>query len=208
MTMRNIPSILVVASAVGCYSGLDSNGSPPSLGDDGGAADDDGPTRDDAGEGEGGGEGGSPNEPEPDPPFELPAEEVELLPFHVRLANLERVTGLPEEHFAFTELLRQRHLLGDHDYAAGIAPDLHWAPQKMQVWVKGLIPVCDSVEFKAKYPDLLEDPSSLVQAAFGRDPTDAELEGLGELAAEVPDLDMRYRMTCLSVVSSLEFVAK
>jgi hypothetical protein len=126
----------------------------------------------------------------------------------VRLANLERVAGIPQDHFAFTELLRQRYLLGDHDYAAGIAPDLTWAPQKMQMWVKGMIPVCDSAEFKARYPDLLEDPTPLLQAAFGRDATDAELEGLGELAAEVPDLDMRYRMTCLSVVSSLEFVAK
>ena len=202
-----IHGILFVALATGCYSGIETHRGTAGLADDGGEEPDGPPTRDP--DGGGGDEDGEPNDgPEPDPPFELPAEEVELLPFHVRLANLVQVTGLTEDHFAYTELLRQRYLLGDHDYAQGIAPDLHWAPQKMQVWVKGVIPICDSVEFKAKYPDLLEDPSPLVQAAYGRDATDAELEGLGELAAGVSDVDTRYRMTCLGVLSSLEFVAK
>lgn len=206
MTIRStIHGMLLVALATGCYSGLDAQGGAPGLAD--GGEGDGPPTRDPEG-GEGDDEGSSPNEPEPDPPFELPAEEVELLPFHVRLANLEQVTGLPRDHFAYTELMRQRHLLGDHDYAQGIAPDLHWSPQKMQVWVKGLIPICDAAEFKSKYPDLLEDATPLIQNAFGRDATDAELEGLGELAVDVGDLEMRYRMTCLSVLSSLEFVAK
>jgi hypothetical protein len=200
---RTLHALLLVALGTGCYSGLESNGSPPPLADDGGA---EGPTRDPDGGGEG--EGGVPDEPEPDPPFELPADEVELLPFHVRLANLERVTGLTQDHFAYTELIRQRWLLGDHDYAAGIAPDLHWSAQKMQTWVKAVIPLCDSLEFKDKYPDLLENPSMLIQAAYGRDPTDGELQGLADLTADVPDLDTRYRMTCLTVVSSLEFVAK
>jgi hypothetical protein len=204
MTSHKTHWVLNVGLLMGCYSGVDANGGAPALADEGGA---EGPPQRDP-EDDGEGEGGSPNEPDPDPPFELPADEVELLPFHVRLANLERVTGLPQDHFAYTEVLRQRQMLGDHDYAAGVAADLHWSPQKMQVWVKALIPICDSTEFQAKYPDLLEDPSSLVQAAYGRDPTEAELEGLGELAAEEPDLAMRYRMACLAVISSLEFVAK
>src|SRR5688572_3486903 len=126
MTNHKTRWVLSVALAPfmgGCYSGVDANGGAPALADEGGA---EGPPQrdpeDDAEE-----EGGSPNEPEPDPPFELPADEVELLPFHVRLANLERVTGLTQDHFAYSEVLRQRQMLGDHDYAAGIAPDLHWS---------------------------------------------------------------------------------
>jgi hypothetical protein len=73
----------------------------------------------------------------------------------------------------------------------------------MQAWVKAMVRVCDSTEFQGRYPTLLDDPGPLVQAVFGRDPTEDELTGFTEITGAT-----RYQLTCLAVLSSLEFVAK
>ena len=77
----------------------------------------------------------------------------------------------------------------------------------MQNWVRGLMPVCDSDVMQSKYPDLVDDPTPLIRDAFGRDPTEADLEPLTDIASSTQPDATKYQLTCLAVLSSLEFVA-
>lgn len=191
---------LAMTGLAGCYSGLGDGARQ--MGDDGADAGDAG----DAGEPD-----RPPRTPGPeaiDTPFEPPGSEVELLPFHVRLANLAAVAGVHADDPMFMALLDRRFQLGDHDYANGIAPDLKWTPERMETWVKAVRPVCDDPRFQARYPDLATDPSALARAAFARDPSPEELQAFAEVQAGQLDGAGRYRMSCLAVLSSLEFVAR
>ena len=212
MNARRIIVLIAATGLVSCYSGLESgSGGGGPLADDGGQSGAPGSAEGGGEEGgdDGGGDDGTPNDTgDPgDAPFELPAEEVKLLPFHVRVQNLVTIVGESEDHFVFDELRRQRYLLGDHDFANGIAPDLAWNATKMQMWVKAMIPICDSTQFKARYPDLVADPLPLLQQTYGRDPTAEELAGLDDLASGGLDADTHYRLLCVTMLSSLEFVA-
>jgi hypothetical protein len=201
-------ALLGAFALAGCYSGIDAprgNGQADGGADgaDDGADDGDGDGADDAaGETE-----GEPGEPDGEAPFTVPGEEVDMLPFPVRMNNLSAVTGATLTHPIFFQLYDLRYQLGDHDYSNLQSPDLRWSPQKMQNWVKGLIPVCDSVVMQAKYPDLVADPAPLIQAAFGRDPVATDLEPLQDIATATYDDATKYRLTCITVLSSLEFVA-
>lgn len=200
----------------GCYESisLDGNddGSPASGADSsdpsgGGSAGEDPSGGDDSdGDPSGSGDGGEPSDDDAEDPFDVPGEEVRLLPFHVRIRNLSELVGVEEDDAIFTTLRAQRYQLGDHDYANGIAPDLRWDAQKMQVWVKAMMPVCDSTEFKTKYPDLLADPVPLLQQVYGRQPTGEEIASYDDVMVSNYDEDTRYRLACVSILSSLEFV--
>lgn len=215
MTTKIHTTILLLGAFAlgGCYSGIDaprSDGEPvgggPGAADGGGAdggdgADDDGagatdpvPSDDDSG-----GDDAA--------PFEVPGDSIDMLPFPVRMNNLSAVTGAALTHPIFTELYNLRYQLGDHDYATLHSPDLRWSSQKMQNWVKGLLPVCDSSVMQAKYPGLVDDPAPLFRAAFGRDPVAADTAPLDDIRSSTYDDATKYRLSCLSVLSALEFVA-
>ncbi len=203
-----VPALAALLTS-GCYSGVDlqvgglglpedglDDGSPP--GATGDAPEPDAPTDDDA----------DPPDDEPEPvedPFEVPSHEVRLLPFGVRMNNLARLLEVEQDHFVFDELYTRRTMLGDHDYANGVAPDLSWSPTKMSVWVKGLVPVCNSAQWLARYPNLSADPAPLLREVLAREPDADELAAYQELAtnAENPD-----ELTCLAALSSLDFVAR
>jgi hypothetical protein len=202
-------AILISASVAlgGCYSGLTDNGRPGAAGQDDGLDDGaDGVPGDDAGDDGPAAADGADDEPGDDP-FVVPNQEVTLLPFPVRMQNLSALTGATLTHPIFFELYDLRHQLGDHDYSQLVAPDLRWSPQKMQNWVRGLIPVCDSTVVRAKYPDLVADPTPLVRDAFGRDPTANDLAPLQDIADSSQPDATKYQLTCLAVLSSLDFVA-
>lgn len=209
-----IASLLLSLAASGCYGGIalpgnDSAGGTPS--DSGDSAEDS--SGDPSGDPSSGGSGDDPSGGGDDPPdeepspFHVPEDEVRLLPFHVRARNLAEVVGVTEDHSMFTQLRATRYQLGDHDYANGIAPDLRWDAQKMQVWVKAMIPVCDSAEFKDRYPDLLTDPTALLQQVYGRQPTDDEITAYDDVMVADATPDVQYQLACASILSSLEFVA-
>ena len=128
MTTRAINGILLAAllCTTACYSGI-ATGGALDTDDDIGEAGDDGANGDDGpGPGGNGGAGDSDDEPEPvdeEDPFSLPGTEARLLPFHVRMTNLATVLGVEEDHFIFDDLYVRRTLLGDHDFANGIAFD-------------------------------------------------------------------------------------
>jgi len=203
MTTKTIHLLFASVLAGGCYSGLDS---PRAMGDGEDDGADDG-VGDDA-------DGGEPQRTPTDQPpgfenpFEVPQDEVELLPFHVRAQNLATLAGQTKDHPMFAELYERRYQLGDHDYSQNFAPDLRWSSDKMSVWVVAMKPVCDDPVFQAKYPTLVNDPTPFVQAAFARDPTEDELQAFADVQSGLTDTALRYRMVCLAVLTSLEFVAR
>ncbi|MBC8071458.1 MAG: hypothetical protein IAG13_24235 [Deltaproteobacteria bacterium] len=194
----------------GCYTGTDKagGGSTPDTAAGGeaeaGPADGEGDGDGDGDASAGSDEGGQPDD---EAPFEVPTSEVQLLPFHVRMANLVAVTGVPADHAMFGQLWAKRFQLGDHDYAHGVAPDLDWNADRMEQWVKAVKPVCDDPQFQARYPDLASDVTRLARAAYGRDATDDELQAFDEVKLGQVDGAGQYRMVCLAVLTSLEFVA-
>lgn len=200
---RSLACAVLATALAGCYSGLGAGGAG---GDDG--ADDGGPGGDAGDDGDGPAPSRTPADPGAIHPFEVPGSEVELLPFHVRMTNLAAVAGVKPDHAMFGEMYARRYQLGDHDYANGVAPDLHWTPERMEMWVRGLKPVCDDVAFQARYPNLVSDPTPLVRAAFARDPNAEELAALQDVKTGQPDASGQYRMVCLAVLTSLDFVAR
>ena len=203
MITRHIHLLFATVLAGGCYSGLEG---PRAMGDGGDDGADDG-VDDGADDGE---PQRTPTDQPPgfETPFEVPQDEVELSPFHVRVQNLVTLAGQTSDHPMFAELFERRYQLGDHDYSQNLAPDLRWSSDKMAVRVVAMKPVCDDPAFQAKYPTLVNDPTPFVQAAFGRDPTEDELQACSEVQSGITDTAARYRMVCLAVLTSLEFVAR
>ncbi len=211
MTNRlSIVAALAALISTGCYTGVDAQtdglglpadsqgegSSPEATGED-----PDPPTDDDADP--------SGDEPEPaEDPFEVPSHEVRLLPFGVRMNNLANLIGVEQDHFIFDELLVRRTLLGDHDYANGVAPDLSWSPTKMSAWVKGLKPVCNSAQWLAAYPNLSTDPAPLLREVLAREPDAEVLAAYQELATNAGSTVSADELTCLAALSSLDFVAQ
>jgi hypothetical protein len=176
----------------GCYSGPDTSRAEKA---DGGGGDDGGPGN------------RAPVEEEPEPPFEVSGEEVHLSPFHVRLAALAQVLDVAEDDPVLLPLRQARQQLGDHDYASGVRADLAWSPDRMRTWAKALTPVCDSTVMRGRYPDLVQDPSNLQRVAWGREPNGDDLDAVADIMTDPElDWDTQYRLMCLSILSSLEFV--
>lgn len=214
MTKNTFLLGLAALLTTGCYNGVDiptgaigipqdslGDGSPPQ--DDG---DDPAPDGDDDDSGVDP-SGDDPDEPAADP-FEVPNHEVRLLPFGVRMTNLALLVGVEKDHYIFDELYVRRTMLGDHDYANGVAPDLSWSPTKMSFWVKSLKPVCTSTQWQARYPNISADPSPLLRDVLAREPDADELAAYQELASNALSTANADELTCLAALSSLDFVAQ
>jgi hypothetical protein len=78
----------------------------------------------------------------------------------------------------------------------------------METWVVALKPICDDPAFQAMYPTLVNDAAPLVRAAFARDPNSDELQAFADVQSGITDTSLRYRMVCLTVLTSLEFVGR
>ena len=141
------------------------------------------------------------DEPEPaDDPFEVPKHEVRLLPYDVRMNNLAALLAVESDHFLFDELHTRRTLLGDHDYANGVPPDLSWNANKMGVWLKGLKPVCSSALWIQRYPNLRLDPAPLLRKVLAREPDTAELQAYAVLATSATSTTRADELTCLAEI--------
>lgn len=143
------------------------------------------------------------------PPFELSRESVQLLPFHVRIAKLARVTGVGEDAPIFDDLMAARYDLGDHNYAQGIGPNLQWNASKMALWVESIRPVCQSDAMRQRYPFLPEHLNEMLEAAYGREATQDDLAAYEDVLADTQiSEEERYEAVCLAVLTSTEFVAR
>jgi hypothetical protein len=186
-----------------CYSGVGDGPRPeqaddgsPGSGGEGGAADSSSSDPDD------------PDDPnDADHPYSPHGDQVNLMPFHARLANLAHVLGVQIDDPVLDGVRAFRHQLGDHDLANGYAADLRWSADRMQVWVRVLKPICDSSLMRQRYPDIVQDPGTLQRVAWGREPAGEDLEAFSSLmTSNQHDWDTQYRLMCLAILSSLDFV--
>jgi hypothetical protein len=149
---------------------------------------------------------GSGDEP---PAFTVPRDRVVLLPFRVRLARVAQVLGAGTDAPELELMRASATALGDHDYAAGIKPNLQWSASRMASWVRALEPVCASDAFRARYPALPAGADDLIAAAWGRAATADDLAAIEDGLTGLPIDDAeRYTATCLAVLSALEMVAQ
>lgn len=141
--------------------------------------------------------------------FALPANEVTLLPFKVRLAKVATVAGVPITDPILQGLRDARYSLGDYDFANSQKPDSTWTALRISDWVRAIKPVCASSQVKARFASLPADLPALISAAHGRTATAAEKAAVDEnlLGLTLSDSE-RYEAVCLSVLSSLEFLAQ
>jgi hypothetical protein len=142
------------------------------------------------------------------PAFVIPREQVNVLPFQVRLAKVARVAGVPVTDPILQNLRVARLELGDGDYANGIRPDRSWTAGKLAAWIKALRPVCQSSQLKARFT-LPQDLPAMIMTAHGRwaDPTDEQLIN-EELVGETLTDDEKHELVCLTVLASTEFVSR
>jgi hypothetical protein len=207
MTMRHKLSVLFALGLLpglgACYSGV-GDGSRPQQADDGSAND----GGDDGGDdGAGDSSGSEPLEPDGDHPYSLPGDQVNLMPFHARLANLATVLEVEQDDPLLDTVKEFRYQLGDHDWANGYAADLRWSADRMQVWVRAIKPICDSNHMRSLYPDLVQDPGTLQRVAWGREPTGEDLEAMSSMMTSSQyDWATQHSLMCLTILSSLEFV--
>ena len=139
--------------------------------------------------------------------FAVPRDRIELLPYHVRVQRLRDVARLTERDPALAVLAANANDLGDHDYSQGIRPKLQWNASTMSLWVKSLEPICESTAMHDRYPSFPGDLGALLEAAYGRAPTDGEVDEIWSATQGRPD-EQRYQLTCLGLLSSLEFVTR
>lgn len=151
----------------------------------------------------------APPEPEhPDAAFTYGAE-LSLLPFDVRMEKVARVAGVATDDPILDVMHARRLELGDHDYAKGQKPDLTWSSSRIGTWIRAIKPVCASTQMKALYPSFPGSLDALYLAAYGRHVTDEDRSILQQtVGASALDSDTQYRLTCLMVLASVEFVAR
>lgn len=141
--------------------------------------------------------------------FQVPNTHLKLLPFAVRLARIATVTGVPATDPSYATLLEDRLLLGDHDYANAKPPQEGWSAARLTMWVEGLRPICRTATVRARYSPMPGKLAQLIEAAHGRallpDDTAALMEGIAGLAITPEKV---VETACVSVLSSLEFVAQ
>jgi hypothetical protein len=143
------------------------------------------------------------------PGFDLAKDQVELLPFRVRLARVAQVAGVATDDPMLAEMVSRAAELGDHDFATGVRPNLAWTAARMSTWVKALRPVCTAESFRARYPGFADDPSALIAAAWGRPATEADLADIAAALDGIAiDSEERIQAVCFAVLSSVEMVAR
>lgn len=140
-------------------------------------------------------------------PFSLNREVPKLLPFHVRLGKVAAVLGVSVDAPVLAPLRGNRVTLGGYDFANGALPDTAWTASRVTEWVRALRPVCNSDEFRSRFPDLPEQLPALIEAAYGRE---SRVDDLADYDEALDDASLsaeeRHELTCLAVLSSAEMV--
>lgn len=182
--------------AVGCNGQIGDHGSPDPIGSSPGATP----------------PGGSPppgSKPVIQPgDFEVPATNILVLPFAVRLEKVAAVAGVPVSDPLLNSLRDNRASLGDYDFANSRQPDKTWTALKVADWVRAIKPVCASPQMHAKYSALPEKLPAFIEAAYGRVATPDDTAAVNDSALGLMPSATRYETICLAMLSSLEFVAQ
>ena len=154
-------------------------------------------------------------EPEPvdmslPPPkkVELASPDIQLLPFTTRLNKLAHVLDISVSDEMFDTLMQQRFALGDHEYARALRPDRRWSARKMGIWIKGLLPICESSRFTELYPAVSTTPDTFILNAYGRNAEPVDRMVIEDTLKTMNDDGNHDRTVCVAMLSSLEFVAQ
>jgi hypothetical protein len=141
--------------------------------------------------------------------FEVSKTHIKLLPFSVRLDKIAVATGLPVSDPAYNTLRENRLLLGDHDYANAKPPLESWSSARLVTWVESVRPICQSPAVLARLSPMPGRFPALIDAAYGRPPLPHETAALTEepRRLSLPPAKL-VETVCVSVLSSLEFVAQ
>lgn len=140
--------------------------------------------------------------------FEVPATNILVLPFAVRLEKVAAVAGVPVADPLLNSLRDNRVSLGDYDFANSRQPDKTWTALKVADWVRAIKPVCASPQMHAKYSALPDKLPAFVEAAYGRAATPDDTAAVTSSEMGLPTSATRYETICVAMLSSLEFVAQ
>jgi hypothetical protein len=144
-----------------------------------------------------------------DESFTLPVDSVTLLPFSVRVEKVAHVAGVTASDPLLQTLRDAAGDLGGYDFANNRKPDSTWTALRISAWIRAVKPVCASPQMRGRFAALPDALPALIEAAYGRaitgDDRAAVDAGLMGLAL---DDNTRYEAVCLSVISSLEFLAQ
>lgn len=140
--------------------------------------------------------------------FAVPADNILVLPFSVRLQKVAAVVGVPVADPLMNSLRENRASLGDYDFANNLQPDKTWTALKVADWVRAIKPICASPQMRARYSALPEKLPALIEAAYGRAATADDTMAVNVSTAGLPTSAARYDTICLAMLSSLEFVAQ
>jgi hypothetical protein len=141
--------------------------------------------------------------------FEVSKTHIKLLPFSVRLNKIAAATGLPVSDPAYNTLRENRLLLGDHDYANAKPPLESWSSARLVTWVESVRPVCQAPAVLARLSPMPARFPALIDAAHGRPPLPHETAAMAEEPRGLTLAPAKLVETvCISVLSSLEFVAQ
>ena len=78
----------------------------------------------------------------------------------------------------------------------------------MGIWIKGLLPLCESARFSELYPAVANSPEAFITAAYGRDFLAEDQMVLDEVLGTMDGADQEDRTVCVAILSSLEFVTQ
>lgn len=142
------------------------------------------------------------------PAFSVEASrEVRLLPFDVRMNKLANLAGVEITDPVLDQLATNRVLLGGDSYAQGVSEDPLWNATKIAAWVDALQPYCESDALRNRFPNLASDATAFATEAYARRVSQKDAASLHETFSEL-SAERRETLTCLAVLSSLEFVAQ
>ena len=141
------------------------------------------------------------------PKVVLPAPQLKLLPFDVRLARTAAGVGVPVSDALFDAARAQRLALGAHDFANGTSPDLAWNAQRIATWVEVMLPVCRDTRVRSHLGALdLAGVDRFASEGWGRAATADDVTDLTSTLA-VPG-DDGWVTSCLALVSSTELLVQ
>lgn len=141
------------------------------------------------------------------PDVTLPAPQLKLLPFDVRLRKVAAAVGVPVADPLFDAVRAQRLQLGGHDFANGVAPDLAWNAQRMALWLEVMVPVCADARVRTHFGEWrAQGLEKFAVEAWGRPVTQADKDDLAPTLAIAGDTG--WRATCAALLSSVELLAQ
>jgi hypothetical protein len=136
--------------------------------------------------------------------FGIARKAIQLLPYPMRISKLRYVVGSTDAAL-YEKIEERKNELGAYNYANGVNQELSWLETRMNLWTKGLQPICASEHMRARYP-WQDGFRNFVFNAFGREPIDADNDIFNRINATNATSGEKFEVLCTTLLSSLEFL--